>query len=178
MKSEKMRTWYQAMTSGALDSFDNYMGSREHADCFMFLGQSRDSDALERSNFEKGLELLGGESEAVQIHRFGHWACGWIEEIMVIPDTWIDEEWRSGGLMHNWYLVEADKITADLEDYPVIDEEHYCELEYDEACECWENMGIEERMEICRNAGISVFSARRDYLPEDDCGYIADYLRS
>ena len=47
-------------------------------DSYVFLSQSRDSDALTRSNFECGLELLGGESDTVQVIRERHWACdGW-----------------------------------------------------------------------------------------------------
>ena len=57
---------------------DSYYGS-QWPEYFVFLSQSRDSDALTRSNFECGLKALGGESEAVQVVREGHWAVGWIE---------------------------------------------------------------------------------------------------
>ena len=46
---------------------------------FVGLGQCRDSDALERSNFASAIEALGGETETVFIVRAGHWAVGWVE---------------------------------------------------------------------------------------------------
>jgi len=45
--------------------------------------QSRDSDALERSNFECMLKALGGESETVIVVRETHWAVGWVEWIAI-----------------------------------------------------------------------------------------------
>src|SRR6266436_1054881 len=38
------------------------------------VGQSRDSDALERSNFACMLKAVGGESDTVQVVRESHWA--------------------------------------------------------------------------------------------------------
>ena len=43
------------------------------------VGQSRDSDCLEQSNFAVMLERLGGESETVIVVRESHWAVGWVE---------------------------------------------------------------------------------------------------
>lgn len=50
-------------------------------------GRNRDSSLMEESNFDTALKMLGGESDNVEIHRFGHWACGWFEIIIVRPDT-------------------------------------------------------------------------------------------
>ena len=178
MKSEKMRTWNEAMKSGCLDSWDNYIGSRDHANLFNFLGQSRDSDCLEKSNFDCGLELLGGESDIVQVHRFGHWAVGWIEEILIDPVDWIETEWRSGAWEHNWYMLEADRILSKLEDYPVVNEEHWCEMENEQAEQYWEQMRLAERVELCQRFGVSVFAARHDWIPQDDTGDLYEYLRT
>lgn len=38
------------------------------------IGRNRDSDLLAESNWDEAFRLLGGESEQVQVHRFGHWA--------------------------------------------------------------------------------------------------------
>ena len=43
------------------------------------LGQSRDSDCLEQSNFAVMLHELGGESDTVIVVRESHWAVGWVE---------------------------------------------------------------------------------------------------
>lgn len=96
------------------------------------VGRSRDSDALERSNFECMLRALGGESETVIIVRESHWAVGWVEWIAI-------HETDSAALQ------TADEISAALEDYPVIDEMHWSELEYSEMIEFWSGMSRRER---------------------------------
>lgn len=105
---------------------DNYAGEIWPDYFSSGVGQSRDSDALERSNFACMLKALGGESETVIVVRESHWAVGWIEWIAINAD---DET----------SLRTADKLKAGLEDYPVIDETHWSELEHDDANETWAN---------------------------------------
>ena len=88
------------------------------------VGQSRDSSALERSNFVCMLKALGGESATVIVVSERHWAVGWIEWI-AIHET----DARA--------LEEADDIAGALEDYPVVNESHWSELETEEANEVW-----------------------------------------
>ena len=65
---------------------DNYFGA-EWPDYFSSgVGQSRDSVALERSNFECTLKALGGESETVIVVRESHWSIGWVEWIAIHQD--------------------------------------------------------------------------------------------
>jgi hypothetical protein len=90
------------------------------------VGQSRDSDALERSNFACMLKAIGGESETVTVVREGHWLVGWVEWIAIDQD---DET----------ALQIADDIMGALEDYPVINEDHWSEVEHDDANETWAN---------------------------------------
>ena len=71
----------------AFDSRSNYLGSEEGFDWFLVFSQNRDSDCLERSNFRSALRLLGGESDNVNVIRHGHWACGWIEYLIVNPKS-------------------------------------------------------------------------------------------
>lgn len=54
------------------------------------VGQSRDSDALERANFDAMLKALGGERDdeglalsLVRVVRETHWAVGWVEWIAI-----------------------------------------------------------------------------------------------
>lgn len=142
---------------------DAYAGAKwpEH---FVFLGQSRDSDALTRSNFIRGLELIGGESDTVQIVRERHWACGWIEWIAIHESD-----------VHA--LSKADDILTALEDYPVVDEDHFAQIEWDEAAEYWARLSVRDRADYCERAGLSIFAARRDYLPPDDTGALLEMLR-
>lgn len=103
------------------------------------VSQSRDSDALERSNFRCMLAAIGGESDTVQVIREGHWAVGWVEWIAIHQD---DEK----------ALRIADKINGALEDYPVINEDDWSNEEYEEANEVWANCYSDrERLEFMRS---------------------------
>jgi hypothetical protein len=105
---------------------------------FVGLSQHRDSDALERSNFRSALEALGGESETVHVVREGHWAVGWIEWIAIHES---DEK----------ALTIQYEIEGSLSNYPVLDEEDFCEEEAEEANEVWRNCYDEkERIEYVR----------------------------
>jgi hypothetical protein len=88
------------------------------------VGQSRDSSALERSNFICMLRALGGESDTVLVIRESHWAVGWVEWIAIHQD---DDK----------ALAIADEIAAALEDYPVVDESHFSEIEQEDADQTW-----------------------------------------
>ena len=95
----------------------------------MFLSRNRDSDCLERSNFRSALKAIGGESEiegGVQVVREGHWAVGWIEWIAIPPGPSVA-------------LSKAIEIGESLEQYPVVDEEDFSELENADADEVWKS---------------------------------------
>lgn len=103
---------------------ENYMGAVWPATYSAGVRQSRDSDTLERSNFACMLKALGGESDTVTVVREGHWAVGWVEWIAIQQD---DDK----------ALAIADRLKGGLEDYPCIDEQHWSELEDEEAQEIW-----------------------------------------
>jgi len=130
----------------------------------IFLTQNRDSDALTRSNFERGLALIGGESETVQVVRERHWACGWVEWIGIHED---DAE----------AIAKAEAILEKLDGYPVLDDDHFSELEWNEAHDVWAGLSLRERVDLCREAGLSIFAARYPDMPRDDSGYIFESLR-
>ena len=141
---------------------DSYCGA-EWPEYFVFLSQTRDSDALTRSNFECGLEVLGGESETIHVVREGHWAVGWVEWIA------IHESYAKA-------ILKADELLCKLSDYPVLNESHFSELEHSEAENQWQQMPIKYRVELCQDAGISIFAARHDWIPQCDNGYIYESL--
>ena len=72
------------------------------------VGQSRDSDCLEQSNFAVMLAALGGESETVIVVRESRWAVGWVEWIAVHE-------------LDTVALAEADEQCERLANYPVLD---------------------------------------------------------
>ena len=90
--------------------------------------QNRDSEALELSNFrviQADLERVQAENgdptseEAdVEVHRFGHWANGWFEIILVRPESPAAKR--------------AEYWEEKLENYPIADENDFSELEFEQ----------------------------------------------
>ena len=111
---------------------DNYMGP-EWPEHYVFIGQHRDSDALVRSNFAVAQERLEKIPEPEgwphddppwQVVRASHWLVGWVEWIAVHEDAAA-------------HIEEAERMEAELEDYPVLDEEDYSQREDEEALIIW-----------------------------------------
>ena len=127
------------------------------------VSQTRDSGTLDQSNFAAALMLLGGESDTVEVHRFGHWGPGWFEIILVDPTDTVN-------------VAIAERLTDQLVEYPVLDEEDWSNREFEAASEAWANMSLRDRAEVCRRFRVSIFSARRDYLPDDQGQGMVQYL--
>jgi len=127
--------------------------------------QSRDSSILEKVNFETmgGRVLAASQHDETEIHRFGHWACGWYEMLLIHPDD-IPA------------LIVAAELSAALADYPSLNDEAYSMAEIEAAAEYWSRCRVSDRVEICQRCGISVFAARRDEMPEDSTGELVSYL--
>jgi hypothetical protein len=86
----------------------------DHQDWLVLgVSRTRDSEALEQSNFRVALRILGGESETVEVHRFSHWGPGWFEIILLHPSR--EDAGRD--------------IEAALASYPVLDDMDLAELE-------------------------------------------------
>lgn len=95
----------------------SYYGER--GDWLVALGQHRDSDALERSNWDViSTDLLTRFPDDVAIERFHNWAVGWTESLLVRPGTPAADE--------------AQRWDDRLREYPVADEDAYGMLEVDE----------------------------------------------
>lgn len=132
---------------------------------YVICGRSRDSDALEESNYRSLYRDLKcepwnarddefyDERPAVYDFRQGHWAVGWVETMLVREDA--DED----------LLIRVAEIVAGLEDYCVYDEQDFSDLESEQAQDYWETLSTRERVEMLGQCGISIFAARRDYPP-------------
>lgn len=83
----------------------------------MEVTRTRDSDLLTQSNWDATLRGLGGESETVEVHRFGHWGPGWYEIILIKPDS--------------PQVSIAEEIEGALSNYPVLDDSDYSERQWD-----------------------------------------------
>ena len=109
----------------AFDSMSNYAGEIPADAWLCLMARNRDSDTLTESNWRSALTLLGGESDTVQIFRFGHWAYGWVEYLAVQENT--------------PQAKIAAEIEAKIEAYPVLNEDDWSELETAEADKVWAN---------------------------------------
>ena len=93
------------------------LGLPDRQNWLVLLGKNRDSSLREQSNFDAALEMLGGESDDVEVCRFGHWLCGWIEIVIVKPES------EAAKI--------ADYIENKLEDYPALDEDDWTTREHE-----------------------------------------------
>lgn len=127
-------------------------------------GHNRDSRILEESNFDAALQMLGGESEAVEVHRFNHWACGWLEIIIVDPES------PQAGIV--------DRMARSLEDYPLLDEDDYSQRQWEAAHDYWRSMHSRERRNYLRRADMDPRLAGRVLFPSrhDDTGRLFELL--
>lgn len=148
---------------------DNYAGA-VWPNYYVFLGQNRDSDCLTRSNFQSALDAIGGEDgDLVIVVREGHWAVGWVEWIGIHQDA--EDK-----------LKEADEIACALEDYPVVDDEHLSNLEYEEAQDVWKNCyDTKDRIEYIRKHRSQFeFDSLEDMIScvrgNHFCGYASELL--
>lgn len=120
------------------DSYRNYSGEMPDPKWLCLMAKHRDSDILTESNWICALELLGGESDTVQIDRTGHWACGWIEWLSVLEGSPAQEI--------------AEKIEERIECYPILNEEHFSEMETESADQIWKECYTwEQRIEWIRD---------------------------
>ena len=90
----------------------------------------QDTPSADTSNFYTALDMLGGESDTVEVHRFGHWGPGWYEIILVNPDS--------------PHAKTVEDIASRIEDYPLLDEEDHSRREYEDAIESWANYGAKD----------------------------------
>ena len=84
----------------------------EHGDWLVTLGVTRDSDAVERSNWQFITSgILTAYPDDASIEEMGHWAVGWVKYLLVKPDS------PAVKVMEEW----AEQLAL----YPIADEEHY-----------------------------------------------------
>lgn len=156
-----------------------HYGGAEFHGYYTVYGVHRESDTLTRSNWRSIIRALGFAAESdvpnfdpresddlggpnVIITRAGHPLVGWVDTLRIRTDA------------PDHLLRTADEILAGLEDYPIVDEDDFSTLEYDEAATYWERCSVAERVDILqRHAGStgetpsSIFAARRPELPGD-----------
>lgn len=102
----------------------------ERSDWLIAYTTNLDADCLGRSNWRSFIKALGGSggegakgtqdvSETVAIEEAKHWACGWVQYLIVHPDA-------------KEQIAIAEAIIEKLDGYPVVDEDDWSQLERDE----------------------------------------------
>ena len=159
-------------------------------DYYVVTGQHRDSDRITRSNFTVIKERLEAIESKLTVeekspecgdchgkgHRDGtrceecagdgtvpilvnpyesHWAVGHVE--------WIGLHKDSPAVL----LDAAEEMLQSIEDYPLLDESHWSELEYTEAMDYWDSLTLSLKVDYCRDCAVSIFAACRSHnLPD------------
>jgi len=149
-----------------------YFGFSPEGD-YVVATRHRDSHLLDEHNYGVLFRELGavqwaddgGQPPPVYDWRASNWAVGWVEYLMVAKNA------------PAAILIKAAELLKALEAYPILDEDAYSVKEYDAATDTWADLSIKERVELCQDAGVSVFAARHDFIPQEDIGFIFDRCR-
>ena len=134
----------------------SYHGERGHWEIVYTI--TRDASILDRANWDAVLRMLNNAGTGWAIETSGHWAVGHIQFIVVDPA--------------GEYRDLPEQVRADLEAYPVLDEELYSDMETEATLELWDAMPMWQRVDILRDQGYSIFTARcsagnlYDYNPD------------
>jgi hypothetical protein len=132
-------------------------------DWLVVIGRNRDSDCLANSNFDCAFTSLGGESDDCEVHSFDHWACGWLEIIIVRPDTDCART--------------AEEIESSLANYPVLDEDDFSQRENDAYDEAWNSWGAREFRQSLVKA-LDLDEDTEDLLDDADTGRLQEFFES
>ena len=135
-------------------SFASFVGDgREKAEWLIGpVGQTRDSDSISESNWRvviREMRVLDPEEQDHEILRFGHFACGWVEEIATRPGSACAE-----------YAASARKA---LDQYPILDDDDHSELEAEQV-----SANLPQIMSELRRDLIKEFTRRNAIDPSDD----------
>lgn len=142
---------------------------------YLILSQHRNSELLGRVNWEAACESLGAQAYDDGASGFAgrpnvyHWRAGcslvgWIEYLCVRADA------------PEALLESAGEIVSALADYPILSEDKFSEAEWNAVCAYWESLEVADRVHELQRAGLCIFAARRDTLPQDDNGRLFERL--
>ena len=131
---------------------------------YLIYSRTRDSRILGNVNYEGILKCLKYHAELIAesdpdlddwVYDFcaNHWACGWVEHIIVRKDA------------PDCLLKLAGEIFCAMGNYPVFDDSAYSEACYNAICEHWEGCSIDERITYCKDSKVSILASRRDVIP-------------
>lgn len=151
MTSEYLTQWEEP---------DYYAGFSPDGD-YVVLAQSAAGDLLEQVNFQCASNQLCiepiGESfddrPETYTFRASHFACGWIEYLMVRRDASAK------------VIDVAEEIVCALAEHPVLDDMAYFDAESEAVSVLWDEMDLRERIQLCEDCGESIMAARHPVEP-------------
>jgi hypothetical protein len=141
--SVKFQYWNGGKKMQTFDEMHEKCGScmywGDYGTWLVCLGQHRDSNCIDRSNFRIAQqELEAINSDCCVIERENHWAVGWVEHLLINP-------------ANAQAVAAGEAIKQRLENYPVLDEEDWSNLEQEEAEQAWKDCyNWKERIEYIR----------------------------
>ncbi len=97
----------------------------EYESWLVVLGRSKNSDVLERSNFDAActsLETISTDDYTIEKEK--HWLVGWVETLLVNPNNQL-------------MVAAAEQIIESIKEYPILDETLHSQYENDECSETW-----------------------------------------
>lgn len=151
---------------------DSYVGHNPVGN-YLIYSRNRDSSIAEDVNYQeilKDLQAVMSEEDRdnsrVYDFRASHWACGWIEYIIVEQNA------------SEKVLQLAGEIVCGLADYPIYNDDKVSEAESEARFEYWQDASLSERIDLIKEyTDLSIFAARRDdELPEEVENYLYDVV--
>jgi hypothetical protein len=89
------------------------------------------------------------------------WARGWREYLMIRYETTENSLYLE--LLHaaNSAIILLDEV------YPILDDDHYSQMQDEAICKYWEDMSISDRVHHCQEANGNIFAARHNAIPHE-----------
>ena len=124
------------------DPYSSYFGDK--GAWLVAYVKNRDSELIEEINFEVFIREFKAagltEGKDYDIERASHWACGWIDFLVVPPGSQAEKI--------------AENLLAALEDYPCLDDDLYSERAWEIAAEFANEISDYEKEEIIKSFGL------------------------
>lgn len=97
----------------------NYAGE-DYSDYYIIISRTRDSEAIQRSNFDTTRQLFEENNIQYTNPTFNHWAVGWIEAILIHQSN------------KDALQFAIEHIHEPLQDYPILNDMLWSEYEHEE----------------------------------------------
>jgi len=148
---------------------------------YVLYARTRDSALITNCNWDELVKAMEpGKAECINAKRYpdtedvivpavytfsaGHWACGWVEYLMVRAEASQD------------VIDKAQALEDALEGYPILNDSAYYEKVSEASQEYWDSMSMAEKVSTWvehKDSETSLFAVRRGY-DADQC--VQEYI--